>query len=184
MGTYGVQRGSRQPFAWAALRPTRETGSPRWPCTLTKTAATMFDRTQNTLARVDPDIWAAIQAENRRQEEHIELIASENYTSPAVMAAQGSQLTNKYAEGYPGKRYYVGAANLPDDGGYAGKVLSEQAHLRQVAAGKLVAVTVPQSGVILPARAALPAVEAAEPAAQADPAAPVAAAGEQLAMLR
>ncbi len=68
----------------------------------------MFNRTQHTLAHVDPDIWAAIQAENRRQEEHIELIASENYTSPAVMAAQGSQLTNKYAEGYPGKRYYGG----------------------------------------------------------------------------
>ena len=68
----------------------------------------MFDRTQYTLAQVDPDIWAAIQAENRRQEEHIELIASENYCSPAVMAAQGSQLTNKYAEGYPGKRYYGG----------------------------------------------------------------------------
>lgn len=68
----------------------------------------MFDRSQSTIANVDPDIWAAIQAENRRQEEHIELIASENYTSPAVMAAQGSQLTNKYAEGYPGKRYYGG----------------------------------------------------------------------------
>ncbi len=68
----------------------------------------MFDRTQSTLARVDPDVWAAIQAENLRQEEHIELIASENYTSPAVMAAQGAQLTNKYAEGYPGKRYYGG----------------------------------------------------------------------------
>ena len=68
----------------------------------------MFDRTQSTLARVDPDIQAAIESENRRQEEHIELIASENYTSPAVMAAQGSQLTNKYAEGYPGKRYYGG----------------------------------------------------------------------------
>jgi glycine hydroxymethyltransferase len=64
--------------------------------------------TQSTLANVDPEIWAAIQAENRRQEEHIELIASENYTSPAVMQAQGSQLTNKYAEGYPGKRYYGG----------------------------------------------------------------------------
>jgi len=72
----------------------------------------MFDRTQSTLARVDPDIWAAIQAENRRQEEHIELIASENYTSPAVMAAQGSQLTNKYAEGYPGRRYYGGCENV------------------------------------------------------------------------
>jgi glycine hydroxymethyltransferase len=68
----------------------------------------MFDRTTSTLASIDPEIWAAIQAENRRQEEHIELIASENYTSPAVMAAQGSQLTNKYAEGYPGRRYYGG----------------------------------------------------------------------------
>ena len=58
----------------------------------------MFDRKQ-TLDRIDPELWAGIQNENRRQEEHIELIASENYTSPAVMAAQGSQLTNKYAEG-------------------------------------------------------------------------------------
>ena len=61
-----------------------------------------------TVASVDPEVFAAIQQENRRQEEHIELIASENYTSPAVMQAQGSQLTNKYAEGYPGKRYYGG----------------------------------------------------------------------------
>ncbi|MBB3281038.1 MULTISPECIES: serine hydroxymethyltransferase [unclassified Roseateles] len=68
----------------------------------------MFDRTQQTLANVDAEVFAAIQQENQRQEEHIELIASENYTSPAVMAAQGSQLTNKYAEGYPGKRYYGG----------------------------------------------------------------------------
>jgi len=60
----------------------------------------------------DPEIWAVIQAENRRQEEHIELIASENYASPAVMAAQGTQLTNKYAEGYPGKRYYGGCENV------------------------------------------------------------------------
>ena len=67
----------------------------------------MFDR-QNTLAKTDPELWAAIQNENKRQEDHIELIASENYTSPAVMQAQGSQLTNKYAEGYPGKRYYGG----------------------------------------------------------------------------
>ncbi len=67
----------------------------------------MFDR-QNTLSKTDPELWAAIQNENRRQEDHIELIASENYTSPAVMEAQGSQLTNKYAEGYPGKRYYGG----------------------------------------------------------------------------
>lgn len=68
----------------------------------------MFDRAQSTLANIDPEIWSAIQSENQRQEDHIELIASENYTSPAVMAAQGSQLTNKYAEGYPGKRYYGG----------------------------------------------------------------------------
>ncbi|KAB0583329.1 serine hydroxymethyltransferase [Ideonella dechloratans] len=72
----------------------------------------MFDRSQSTIANVDPDLWAAIQAENKRQEEHIELIASENYTSPAVMQAQGSQLTNKYAEGYPGKRYYGGCENV------------------------------------------------------------------------
>ncbi|MBU3558324.1 serine hydroxymethyltransferase [Polynucleobacter sp. Nonnen-W13] len=67
----------------------------------------MFDR-QNTLAKTDPELWASIQNENKRQEDHIELIASENYASPAVMQAQGSQLTNKYAEGYPGKRYYGG----------------------------------------------------------------------------
>ncbi len=72
----------------------------------------MFDRSQSTVALVDPEVWAAIQAENRRQEEHIELIASENYASPAVMAAQGSQMTNKYAEGYPGKRYYGGCENV------------------------------------------------------------------------
>ena len=68
----------------------------------------MFDRSQSTLAHVDPEIWRVVQRENQRQEDHIELIASENYTSPAVMQAQGSQLTNKYAEGYPGKRYYGG----------------------------------------------------------------------------
>ena len=68
----------------------------------------MFDRTQQTLANVDAEVFAAIQQETRRQEDHIELIASENYTSPAVMEAQGSQLTNTYAEGYPGKRYYGG----------------------------------------------------------------------------
>ena len=67
----------------------------------------MFSK-QNTLAKVDPELWKAIEAENRRQEDHIELIASENYVSPAIMEAQGSQLTNKYAEGYPGKRYYGG----------------------------------------------------------------------------
>lgn len=67
----------------------------------------MFDR-KLTLDRVDPDVWAAIQKEDQRQEQHIELIASENYASPAVMQAQGTQMTNKYAEGYPGKRYYGG----------------------------------------------------------------------------
>jgi glycine hydroxymethyltransferase len=67
----------------------------------------MFSRSQ-TLAHADPELWQAISSENGRQEAHIELIASENYASPAVMAAQGSQLTNKYAEGYPGKRYYGG----------------------------------------------------------------------------
>ncbi|TFZ00374.1 serine hydroxymethyltransferase [Ramlibacter henchirensis] len=64
------------------------------------------------IEQTDPELWAAITAENRRQEEHIELIASENYASPAVMAAQGTQLTNKYAEGYPGKRYYGGCENV------------------------------------------------------------------------
>ncbi len=67
----------------------------------------MFDR-KLTLDRVDPEVWAAIQKEDKRQEQHIELIASENYASPAVMQAQGTQMTNKYAEGYPGKRYYGG----------------------------------------------------------------------------
>jgi glycine hydroxymethyltransferase len=68
----------------------------------------MFDRSIYTLAHIDPEIASVVERENRRQEEHIELIASENYASPAVMAAQGTQLTNKYAEGYPGKRYYGG----------------------------------------------------------------------------
>jgi len=65
-------------------------------------------RANHTIAAIDPELWSAIQSENKRQQDHIELIASENYTSPAVMEAQGSQLTNKYAEGYPGKRYYGG----------------------------------------------------------------------------
>ncbi|ADL54936.1 serine hydroxymethyltransferase [Gallionella capsiferriformans] len=68
----------------------------------------MFERNRYTVDQIDPEIFAAIEKENQRQEDHIELIASENYTSPAVMAVQGSQLTNKYAEGYPGKRYYGG----------------------------------------------------------------------------
>ena len=67
----------------------------------------MFKKTDN-IADFDPDLWSAIENETRRQEQHIELIASENYTSARVMQAQGSALTNKYAEGYPGKRYYGG----------------------------------------------------------------------------
>ena len=67
---------------------------------------------KDTLAKVDPELWKAVENENRRQEDHIELIASENYVSKAVMEAQGSQLTNKYAEGYPGKRYYGGCEHV------------------------------------------------------------------------
>ena len=67
----------------------------------------MFDKNQ-TIENFDAEVWESMQLESQRQEQHIELIASENYTSPAVMAAQGSKLTNKYAEGYPGKRYYGG----------------------------------------------------------------------------
>ena len=72
----------------------------------------MFDCTHSSLATVDPVLWATIELEQARQEAHIELIASENYASPAVMQAQGSQLTNKYAEGYPGKRYYGGCEHV------------------------------------------------------------------------
>ncbi|MGV6807737.1 MAG: serine hydroxymethyltransferase [bacterium] len=67
----------------------------------------MFDKSLS-IADFDPEVWDAIQSEDTRQEEHIELIASENYASPLVMAAQGSKMTNKYAEGYPHKRYYGG----------------------------------------------------------------------------
>ena len=70
-------------------------------------ARAMFSKT-NDLAKVDPELHRAIQLENTRQEDHIELIASENYVSPRVLEAQGSVLTNKYAEGYPGRRYYGG----------------------------------------------------------------------------
>ena len=68
----------------------------------------MFTRANHTIANIDPELAVAMAQEVQRQHDHIELIASENYTSPAVMEAQGSQLTNKYAEGYPGKRYYGG----------------------------------------------------------------------------
>ena len=69
-------------------------------------------RKDMTIAGFDDELWAAIQAEDQRQEDHIELIASENYTSPRIMQAQGTGLTNKYAEGYPGKRYYGGCEHV------------------------------------------------------------------------
>lgn len=77
-------------------------------------APAVFSRASSTVQQIDPELFAAIQAENQRQEAHIELIASENYASPAVMEAQGSQLTNKYAEGYPGKRYYGGCEHMDE----------------------------------------------------------------------
>ena len=67
-----------------------------------------LDDDVQSIAAFDPDLWKAMRSETQRQEEHIELIASENYASPRVLEAQGSVLTNKYAEGYPGKRYYGG----------------------------------------------------------------------------
>ncbi len=98
-----------QPFAWAApVFSTLKRGD--LPC-YSNCHITMFQRS-NTVAVVDPEVFAAIEAENQRQQDHIELIASENYCSPAVMEAQGSQLTNKYAEGYPGKRYYGGCEHV------------------------------------------------------------------------
>jgi glycine hydroxymethyltransferase len=94
------------PIAWAARKLVLHSA-----ITQTQRTATMYDR-QKLVQQTDPELFAALQAENARQEHHIELIASENYASPAVMAAQGSQLTNKYAEGYPGKRYYGGCENV------------------------------------------------------------------------
>ena len=78
---------------------------------LTHLESVMFS-IKNTIAHTDHELWQAIQNESLRQEDHIELIASENYTSPALMEAQGSKLTNKYAEGYPGKRYYGGCEHV------------------------------------------------------------------------
>lgn len=71
----------------------------------------MFSKSDQ-IAGFDDELWAALQEEDKRQEDHVELIASENYTSPRVMQAQGSQMTNKYAEGYPAKRYYGGCENV------------------------------------------------------------------------
>ena len=66
----------------------------------------------NPIEQADPEVWQAIAAERRRQQQGLEMIASENYTSPAVLAAQGCVLTNKYAEGYPGRRYYGGCEHV------------------------------------------------------------------------
>ena len=75
-------------------------------------SAHIHSTTVSSLEDFDPELAAAIAEENRRQEEHVELIASENYASPRVLEVQGSVLTNKYAEGYPGKRYYGGCENV------------------------------------------------------------------------
>lgn len=72
----------------------------------------MFSTAKDTIAAIDPELWQALERERQRQHDHIELIASENYASPRVLAAQGSVLTNKYAEGYPGKRYYGGCEHV------------------------------------------------------------------------
>ena len=109
----------------------RSSNKPKWRCREPRAAAPPFkneygsEHEQNIggaggfrsslgggLARVDPEIFAAIEEEEKRQRENIELIASENFTSRAVMEAQGSCLTNKYAEGYPGKRWYGGCENV------------------------------------------------------------------------
>src|SRR2546429_7784801 len=85
-------------------------------------------RTNMTIAGFDPELAEALAGERRRQEEHVELIASENYASPRVLEAQGSVLTNKYAEGYPGKRYYGGCEDA--DGGEAPGLLRAPHPLR------------------------------------------------------
>ena len=72
----------------------------------------MYSTANDTIATLDPELWQALEKERQRQHDHIELIASENYASPRVLAAQGSVLTNKYAEGYPGKRYYGGCEHV------------------------------------------------------------------------
>ena len=78
--------------------------------TATTTHSSLLD--ESTLAKLDPEIFAAIENEKKRQRTHIELIASENFTLPAIIEATGSVLTNKYAEGYPGKRYYGGCEHV------------------------------------------------------------------------
>src|SRR3974390_973312 len=100
----GSATGGCSPWAAAAINAAiyRRRGA-RW----SRASASMFRMTMD-IAGFDPQLAAAVAGEQRRQEEHIELIASENYASPRVLEAQGSGLTNKYAEGYPARRYYAG----------------------------------------------------------------------------
>src|SRR5262249_22916228 len=96
--------------AYTACRPAPSHSLPPHPCVYSEARGTeaviLQGGDMNPIERSDPDVWQAISAEKRRQQDGLEMIASENYTSPAVLAAQGCVLTNKYAEGYPGKRYY------------------------------------------------------------------------------
>lgn len=103
MFSHGASRGLSVQCEPSIFNPSP---SPSGQFNITQVIA-MFDPNQ-TLASFDPELWASIVNEGQRQEDHIELIASENYTSPLVIAAQGTKLTNKYAEGYPSKRYYGG----------------------------------------------------------------------------
>src|SRR5579871_1400591 len=104
-----VSRGSPSRVARGQGRPWGRSGTifALPPASAPSRPSRMF-RTTDTIAEFDNELWAAMQGEKARQEDHIELIASENYASPRVLEAQGSVLTNKYAEGYPGKRYYGG----------------------------------------------------------------------------
>ena len=113
----------RVPTSWPGLRiagTTREAAA-AWRVSASKMGAvahlTIFSNIgmtnrMNLLQQQDPEIWQAIDAEARRQQDGLEMIASENYTSPAIMQAVGSVLTNKYAEGYPGRRYYGGCEHV------------------------------------------------------------------------
>lgn len=103
MFSHGASRGLSVQCEPSIFNPSP---SPSGQFNITQVIA-MFDPNQ-TLASFDPELWASIVNEGQRQEDHIELIASENYTSPLVITAQGTKLTNKYAEGYPSKRYYGG----------------------------------------------------------------------------
>jgi glycine hydroxymethyltransferase len=104
-------RGHRAATNLAREPGARAGGGGKLPPLFPEPAAVMFSA-QDTIASFDPELFAAMEAERGRQEDHIELIASENYASPRVLEAQGSVLTNKYAEGYPGKRYYGGCEHV------------------------------------------------------------------------